>query len=141
MKKYFFKIVLLFTFWAALAMCGCSSIAHFDQVAYTQITSVESDALSLMDKAIEDYTSHKAEIEDVTNKIQKAYLYDKNRPKNKITEEMWNLIIDPDGHLYGGFIARWKADGKLGTIFIAEAKKKMQENFDRIAQLESKKVK
>ncbi len=141
MKKVMLRVFFLLTFFSVLVISGCSSIAHFDEMSYNQITSVESDALSLMDKATEDYSIHKTEIDDVSNKIQRAYLYDKNRPKNKITEEMWNLIIDPNGHLYGGFIAKWKADGKLHAVFIAEAKKKMQENFDRIAQLESKKIK
>ena len=141
MRTIFFNFFLLLAILSTGAFQGCDTIAHFDQAAYTQITSVESDALSLMDKATEDYSIHKQEIDDVSNKIQKAYFYDKNRPKNKITEEMWKLIIDPNGHLYGGFLARWKAEGKLGAAFIDEAKKKMQENFDRIAQLESKKIK
>jgi hypothetical protein len=141
MKKVFSKSVLVLTMFSTIGIFSCNTIAHFDQVAYTQITSVESDALSLMDKAIEDYSTHKQEIDDISNKIQKAYLYDKNRPKNKITEEMWDLIIDPNGNLYGGFLARWKAEGKLSAAFIGEAKKKIQANFDRIAQLESKKIK
>lgn len=141
MKKIFLKSILIFTIVSTIGIFSCNTTTHFDQVAYTQITSVESDALSLMDKATEDYSTHKKEIDDVSNKIQKAYLYDKNRPKNKKTEEMWNLIIDPDGHLYGGFLARWKADAKLTTAFISEAKKKMQANFARLEQLENKKIK
>jgi hypothetical protein len=140
MKRIIFHGIFLLTFFSAITFSSCSSIAHFDQVAYTQITAVESDALSMMDKATEEYPLHKPEIDIISNRIQQAYLYDKNRPKNKITEEMWNLIIDPNGHLYGGFIARWKSEGKLKPVFIEEAKKKVQENFDRIAQLESKKI-
>ncbi|MBS1756580.1 MAG: hypothetical protein JSU03_04830 [Bacteroidetes bacterium] len=141
MKTKMIKVCIVLTMFITI-QTGCNSlIAHFDQAAYTQIVSVESDALTLMDKATEDYSLHKSEAEEVAGKIQKAYLYDKNRPKNKITAEMWNLIIDPGGHLYGGFIARWKAEGKLNPTFIGEAKNKVQENFDRIAQLESKKIK
>ncbi|MDN3656034.1 hypothetical protein QWZ08_10380 [Ferruginibacter paludis] len=141
MKRIIFSGIFLLTFFSAVTISSCSSIAHFDQVAYSQMTAVESDALSMMDKATEDYAIHKQEVDVISNRIQQAYLYDKNRPKNRITEEMWKLIMDPDGHLYGGFIARWKSEGKLKPVFIAEAKKKVQENFDRIAQLESKKIK
>ena len=141
MKYTTIKRILLAMLLFSITMPGCDTTAHFDQTAYTQITSVESDALSLMDKATEDYSAHKSEIDEVSNKIQKAYLYDKNRPKNVITEEMWKLIIDPNGHLYGGFLTRWKTEGKLNQTFITEAKQKFQENFDRIAQLESKKIK
>jgi len=141
MKRIILKSFLIVTIFSTIEIFSCNTIAHFDQAAYTEVTSVESDALSLMDKATEEYSTHKQEIDDISNKIQKVYLYDKNRPKNKITEEMWNLIIDPNGHLYGGFLTRWKAEGKLNAAFIDETKKKMQENFDRIAQLESKKIK
>ena len=139
MKNIFLKTILILTIVSTIGIISCTTTAQFDQVAYTQITSVESDALSLMDKATEDYSTHTQEIDDVSNKIQKAYLYDKNRPNNKKAEEMWNLIIDPEGHLYGGFLARWKAESKLNTAFINEAKKKMEVNFDRLKQLESKK--
>ena len=100
MKNKFLKTILTLTFFLVMAIYGCNTTAHFDQVAYTQITSVESDALSLMDKATEDYSIHKQEIDDVSNKIQRAYLYDKNRPKNKISEEMWKLIIDSPQWLF-----------------------------------------
>ncbi len=141
MKFNLARMALAVLMASALSISSCNTIAHFDQTAYNQVVSVEADALTLMDKATEDYTAHKLEIDDVTNKLYKAYFYDKNRPKNKITEEMWKLIIDPNGHLYGGFLNRWKTEGKLGAVFISEAKLKMQENFDRIAQLESKKIK
>ena len=141
MKNKICKCVSLFMVAIFMAMSGCDTIAHFDQAAYTQVTSVESDALSLMDLAIEDYSLHQQEIYDVSNKIQKAYLYDKNRPKNQVTEGMWNLIMDPKGHLYAGFILRWKAEKKLDQTFITEAKEQVEKNFDRIAQFESKKIK
>lgn len=140
MKKVNFRLIFLLISMSIIASFSCNTISHFDQVAYSQITSVESDVLSLMDKATEDYSEHMQEIGEVSNKIQKAYLYDKNRPKNKITEKMWDLMNDPNGNLYGGFSFRWKEEGKLGKGFISEAKIQIQKNFDKIAQLESKKI-
>jgi hypothetical protein len=137
MKRHVFILLSCFMLYAT----GCSTIAQFDQVAYAQVTSVESDALTLMDKATEDYSLHSKEVDEVNSKLLKAYLYDKNRPKNTITTSMWELLLKPGGNLYGGFIQRWKAEKKLGATFISEAKLKVQENFDRIAQLESKKIK
>jgi len=134
--RFFFAAVFI-----VIANISCSTISHFDQFAYQQVTSVESDALTLMDKAVDDYSLHAPEVDEVNNKLLKAYLYDKNRPKNEITTAMWELLLNPDGNLYGGFITRWKTDKKLGAFFVKEAKLKIQQNFDRIAQLESKKIK
>ena len=124
MKQYLVK--LLFLFFLGLAS-GCSSISHFDKAAYEQITAVEASALSLMDKAVEDYSIHEKKVQEVQDKMQEAYLYDKNRPKNKITAEMWQVIIDPQGQSFGSFITRWMAEKKLGKTFIIEAKKKVQD--------------
>ncbi len=140
MKKNLFRFFVVAIFLVS-ATTGCTTISHFDQTAYQQVTSVESDALTLMDKAVEDYSIHAKEVEDVNGKLLKAYLYDKNRPKNEVTTSMWELLLNPDGNLYGGFISRWKTESKLGATFVKEAKLKIQQNFDRIAQLESKKIK
>lgn len=141
MKYLLTKTIALAILLVVFASHGCNTIAHFDQVAYNQTISVESDALSLMDKAVEDYSLHEKEIVDINNRVQTAYLYDKNRPKNTITEAMWKLMVDPKGALYGGFMSLWKSQKKLNPTFIQEAKLKIQQNFDRIAQLESKKIK
>jgi hypothetical protein len=141
MKYKNIRKVLLTFLLSAIAMYGCNTIAHFDQTAYNQIVSVEADALAIMDKATEDYSKHEQEVEDFSTRMMKAYLYDKNRPKNVISDKMWELMIDPESNLLGGFLKRWKSEKKLGKAFVSEAKKLVQENFDRIAQLESTKIK
>jgi hypothetical protein len=70
-----------------------------------------------------------------------VYEYEKNRPKNEITLKMWDVILNPDGHLLGGFIKRWKNEKKLNAVFIQEEKKMVGEAFDQIAGLESHKIK
>ena len=137
MKRNIRWLAIIFLF----GLYSCTSISHFDKTAYEQITSVEADALKLMDKAVTEYSANTKEIEEVKGNMQKAYFYDKNRPKNKITAQMWQVIIDPDGQSFGNFIQRWENEKNLRKVFIQEAKKKVQEHFDRIAQLESKKIK
>jgi hypothetical protein len=119
---------------------GCKPlIAGYDQYAYAQATSLKVDALALMDKASDDYNRHTQEVADMNIKMQKAYEYEKNRPQNSITADMWNLMMN-DKSLYGGFIVLWKEQKTVGQFTIDEAKKKVAENFDRISQLESKKI-
>lgn len=131
--------IFLFTFF--ISVFGCASISQFDQYAYVQTTSLKVDALQVMDLAVDDYSVHKDEITELKANLQKIYEYEKNRPKNEITVKMWEKLLNEDGHLIGGFLAKWENQGKQSPVFIAEAKKIIGPAFDQIAQLESKKIK
>jgi GTP-binding protein EngB required for normal cell division len=122
-------------------MYGCSTISHFDQYAYSQATSIKVDALSLMDSATTPYQQHQSSVTSVMTSIDKIYEYEKNRPKNDISEKMWATLKDSTGHLYGGFIRRWQRERTLDAVFIQESKKLIGESFDQISQLESGKIK
>ena len=120
---------------------NCSSISHFDQYAYAQTTSIKVDALELMDLAVNDYNSLQTNDREFQTKLKKVYEYEKNRPKNDITIKLWDKLIDPNGHLLGGFLNRWKIEKKLNATFIEEEKKLVGKAFDQISGLESKKIK
>jgi hypothetical protein len=124
-----------------LIVYGCSTISKFDQYAYSQATSLKVDALRTMDSATENYSQHQQTVMDVMTSIDKIYEYEKNRPKNDISEKMWAMIKDTSGHLYGGFIKRWRRDGTLDLVFIQESKRLIGQSFDQISQLESGKIK
>jgi hypothetical protein len=132
------KLLLLLT---VLLSASCSTISKFDQYAYTQATSIKVDALGLMDSATNDYQQYKESVAGMLNSIDKIYEYEKNRPKNTISEKMWSMMRDSTGHLYGGFIRRWQKEGKLDQVFIQESKKIISKSFDQISQLESGKIK
>jgi lipopolysaccharide biosynthesis protein len=120
---------------------SCTTISLYDQYAYNQTTSLKVEALSLMDQATESYTEQQETVEALQMKIEKAYEYEKNRPKNEITIKMWEILKSQEKNLLGGFITRWKNEGKLNSTFISEAKLQIAEGFDYIAQLESGKIK
>ena len=131
--KFILPLVFLF---------GCSpTISTFDQNAYMQATSLKVDALDLMGKATESYTAHEGDVKTLQLKIDKAIEYDKHRPHNEVTTKMWTILNDSTGHLYGGFLIKWKHDGKCGSAYITEKKKQIGFSFDQIAELESKKIK
>ena len=131
---------------------GCGpTISQFDQYAYTQTTSLKVDVLNVMDKAVDSYTSHIADIDQVNTELMKNIEYEKHRAKNQITIDMynimWKLLNDNTSTTIGrdtfqhGFFPRWRNKNKLDTTFIGQAKIQVGEGFDMIAELESKKIK
>jgi len=134
----FTKVILLFLL---ISSISCVSISRFDQYSYAQTTAIKVDALELMDLAVNDYSSYETNDREFQTKLKKIYEYEKNKPKNDITIELWNKLIDPNGHLLGGFLNRWKTERKLNETFVLEEKKLVDKAFDQITGLESKKIK
>lgn len=132
------KLILSFII---IILAGCSSISLHDHYAYTQATILKVDSLKLIDNAIEDFSKHVEEVDKLLTRIEKAFEYEKVRPKNEITTKMWQKLKDPEGHLLGGFIKRWEEKEKLSNVFIEEAKKSISDAFDQIIGLESGKIK
>lgn len=132
------KLILIF---AVISLAGCISVPIHDHYAYTQTIGLKVDALKLMDLAVEDFSLHEAEVDDFFTRIEKAYEYEKVRPKNEITVRMWEKLKDPDENLFGGFIKRWKEKNKLGKTFVEEVKKLVSDAFDQIIGYESGKIK
>jgi hypothetical protein len=126
---------------AILTLLSCATISTFDQQAYSNTVSVKVDAMNMMDLAVDDYNTHEASVKTLLTELQKTYEYEKNRPKNGITLQLWDKLLDKNGHLLGGFLARWQTEKKLNAVYIQEAKKLVDKAFDQIAGLESKKIK
>jgi hypothetical protein len=124
----------------AFSFAGCATISSFDQYAYIQSTSLKVDALNMMDLAQNNFSTNEKAVLEFQTKMQKAYEYEKNRPKNEITVRQWDLLMDTTGHLLGGFIERWKKEQKLNSAYITEKKKQVSTAFDLISGLESKKI-
>ena len=80
-------------------------------------------------------------MQELQTNLQKIYEYEKNRPKNEINIQLWNKILDANGHLLGEFLKRWQNEKKLNAVFVQEEKKIVGEAFDQIAGLESHKIK
>jgi hypothetical protein len=94
-----------------------------------------------MASATDSFPLHAAEAAQVRTTMNKLVEYEKNRPKNGISEKMWSIMSDSTGHLYAGFMNRWQKEGKLDTAFIRISKELVGQSFDQISQLESGKIK
>ena len=132
------NLLLLLTM---LGFWGCATISSFDQYAYAQTTALKVDALQVMDMATDSFALHQKAVADLKINLQKVYEYEKNRPKNEITLQQWDLLLNPEGHLLGGFLQRWEKSSKLGATFVVNAKQIVSDAFDQISGLESHKLK
>lgn len=142
MSKWFFRYgntSAIAAAWLILS-AGCATISRFDEYAYTQVTSLKVDALSVMDSATTPYPQHATQARQVMTALSKMYEYEQNRPKDKITVQMYRLMNDTSGHLFGGFVKRWEKSKTIDQAFINESKIIIGAAFDQISQLESGKI-
>jgi hypothetical protein len=76
-----------------LVLAACSSISNYDQAAYEHATAVKVDTLAVMSKATDSYASHQREIAELQIVLDKAYEYDRGRPINQTTMQMWDVLF------------------------------------------------
>ena len=124
-----------------MVICACSPIiSNYDQYSYTQTTSLKVDALNIMAAANEDYSKHETEATTVKVNIQKILEYEKHRPNNEITTLLWETLSDTSSNLFGGFLKEWQARQTLKPAYIPVKQKQVSEAFDKIINLEVKKI-
>ncbi|WP_217605398.1 hypothetical protein [Chitinophaga sp. GbtcB8] len=129
-----------------LVLLSCFSfcsplISRYNEYAYQQTTALKVDVLKAMDLGTDSFSLHKETLSELQTKIDKVYEYEVHRPNNKITLEMWNAMKDPGKHLLGGYFKYWQDHAVLSKPFIEEAKIQVGAAFDKIAELESGKIK
>jgi hypothetical protein len=127
---------------AFLLLTGCTNIAFYDQAAYANAIDLKVDTLVLMDLAVNPYSSQIAKIEAVNIQMQKAYEYDRGRPLNQTTVQMWDVLLKtdpehPEDGLWPRFLERWRKSGTLSPVFISDKKEHITTAFNAIIALES----
>ena len=134
--KYF---LIIFTY---VALIGCGHyIAPYNETAYQNATDLKVDSLAAIAKATEPYLDHAKEVDSLMINIDQAYEFAKGLPKNDIVTKQWEIMLDPDGNMLGGFIKKWKNDGQLNKVFVEEMNGQVSQGFDQIIELESAKIK
>ncbi len=120
---------------------SCTPIPSYSENAYTQAVRLKLESLDLMNKATEGYSGHANEVDSLKRELRFAYEYSKGRPGNEKTTKQWEIMINPDRNLIGGFLRIWKEDLILSPVFVSEAQGVIGEAFDTIIGLESGKIK
>ena len=125
---------LIILFWS------CSTISVFSPEAYKQAVDLKVESLEVISFATMPYSDYKEDVEDLKTELNKAYEFSKGRPKNEISTKQWEILINPDGNLLGGFFKRWKEEENLSQMFVTEMQILVGDAFDTIIGLESGKI-
>lgn len=133
-----FHSFLIFTI--SLIIWSCSSISEFSPEAYKQAVNLKVESLELMSFATEQYSDFGEEVVYLRTELKKAYEFSKGRPNNEISTRLWEVLINEEGNLLGGFLKRWETDGTLSQMFITEMQMLVSDAFDTIIGLESGKI-
>ena len=142
MKRNLIKKPMLLVLIVFFVFISCVPFtARFSPYVYQQAISLKVESLTLMDKATENFSKHKSEVEKFKTKLEIAYEYAKGIPNNTFSKSQWEILISPDRNLLGGFLKKWEKNTKLNPVFINERKDQVAKAFDKIIKLETKKIK
>lgn len=141
MKTAFVKPLSIVLLSLSISACSLFKTALFDQYTYQQTISLKVESVSLMKKATLPYDRYASETEELLKEMQKMTEYEKHKEYNNITYKMWSLMADEDKNLFAGFVRRWKTQGNLSPVFVAEAAKQVEDAYDLLIRYESKKDK
>ena len=124
-----------------LVLSACATMSHFDRQSYVETISIKVESLALIEKAHLPYEQFRDESEAILMDMAKIYEYEKHRRGNSETIQMWEIMLDPNQHLFAGFLNKWEGEDKLSPDFIREAAAIIESGFDLIIDLENNKVK
>jgi len=139
-RRSFLPLLLSVLF--LFSSCIANRMVPFDASAFNMGKEIKTEALNLMGLAGQDYSASADKVTAFKNKLNDHISYEESRgEKNQTTVDMWKLLMKPDGNLLGGFLSKWKSDGKLNTVLVSQFKNEVSKNLDKIISLENKKSK
>jgi len=131
---------VLITLALNLIVWACSSVSVFSPEAYKQAVDLKVESLNLMSDATMQYEDFEEDVVHLKTELAKAYEFSKGRPNNEISTRQWEILINPDGNLLGGFLKRWEEEETLSQMFLTEMQVLVGDAFDTIIGLESGKI-
>jgi hypothetical protein len=137
-KSRLTKIISALVF--SLTIWSCSSISVFSPEAYKQAIDLKVESLELMSFATSPYEDNEESVTYLKTELRKAYEFALGRPNNELSTEQWEILINEEGNLLGGFLKRWEAEGTLSEMFVTEMQTLVSDAFDTIIGLESGKI-
>jgi hypothetical protein len=124
----------------SLASWSCSNISVFSPEAYKQAVDLKVESLELMSFATLPYADYVENVTYLKTELRKAYEFALGRPNNELSAGQWEILINEEGNLLGGFLKRWEAEDTLSEIFVTEMQTLVSDAFDTIIGLESGKI-
>ncbi len=123
-----------------LSLLSCSSISVFSPEAYKQAVDLKVESLELMSFATSSYAEYEEDVTYLKTELSKAYEFALGRPNNELSAEQWEILLNEEGNLLGGFIKRWEEEDLLSEMFVTDTQKLVSDAFDNIIGLESGKI-
>lgn len=123
-----------------LSLLSCSSISVFSPEAYKQAVDLKVESLELMSFATSSYAEYEEDVTYLKTELSKAYEFALGRPNNELSAEQWEILLNEEGNLLGGFIKRWEEEDLLSEMFVTDTQKLVSDAFDTIIGLESGKI-
>jgi hypothetical protein len=123
-----------------LTIWSCSSISVFSPEAYKQAVDLKVESLELMSFATSPYDDNEENVTYLKTELRKAYEFALGRPNNELSAGQWEILINEDGNLLGGFLKRWETEKTLSEMFVTEMQTLVSDAFDTIIGLESGKI-
>lgn len=130
-------------FFLLLVCNSCQSIkmAKFDSYSFEKTIELKTKTLAVLDKSIENYSENAIRAKILLLELQVHYDYEKSKAHNELSAKQWENLINPESSLLIKYLMLWRTNEKLSPEFIQEAKKLINEAFDKIITLETKKEK
>jgi hypothetical protein len=125
---------------STILLTACSSISVYSPEAYKQAVDLKIESLNLISSATMPFSDYEEDVAFLRTELSKAYEFAKGRPNNEISTKQWEILIDENRNLLGGFLKRWENDETLSEMFVTEAQKLVSDAFDTIIGLESGKI-
>ncbi|WP_166041670.1 hypothetical protein [Sphingosinicella sp. YJ22] len=132
---------LLLLIISVVAVACTPLIADYSLESYRYATELKAETLAMMAKATEPYESHEDEVERLRVRLSSAREFAAGMPRNRLSAAQWDILLNPQGNLAGGFFERWKRERTLGATFVDEARRQTSGAFDDIICLEANKGK
>jgi hypothetical protein len=124
----------------SLTVWSCASISVFSPEAYKQAVDLKVESLEVMSFATLPFYDSEEQVSYLKTELNKAYEFSKGRPNNEISTKQWEILINPEGNLLGGFLKRWEEEETLSEMFVTEMQTLVGDAFDTIIGLESGKI-
>lgn len=124
----------------SLSVWSCSKISVFSPEAYKQAVDLKVESLELMSFATSSYDDNEESVTYLKTELSKAYEFAVGRPNNEISAGQWEILINEEGNLLGGFLKRWEEEDTLSEMFVTEMQTLVSDAFDTIIGLESGKI-
>ena len=125
----------------SVASACTPAVAPYSERAYSQAVDLKVESLRLMSLAEQPFANQEKRVQRLQLDMERAFEFARGRPRNEHSTRQWELMMDAESNLMGGFLALWERDDSLQWPFIEQAKQIVSQAFDEIIGLESGKLK